>query len=45
LKDGESHPKILQHSAAIFPAFDHGAALKTERKMSHLNMYSIDMPL
>jgi len=40
-RDGESNPKILQHSAAFFPAFqsiDHDAALKIERKMSHLNI-------
>jgi len=39
--DGESNPKILQHSAAFFPAFgllDYGAALKIERKTSHLNI-------
>jgi len=51
--DGESNSKILQHSAAFFRRFDHGAALKIERKMSHLNIafdryassHSIDMPL
>jgi len=38
-RDGESNPKIQQHSAAfIFQRFDHSAALKTERKMSHLNI-------
>jgi len=39
-RDGEWNPKILQHSAAFFPAFrplDRGAALILERKMSHLN--------
>jgi len=36
--DGESNPKILQHSAAFFQHFDHGAALKIECKMSHLNI-------
>jgi len=36
--DGESKPKIMQHSAAFFQRFDHGAALKIERKMSHLNI-------
>jgi len=30
--------KNLQHSAAFFQRFDHGAALKTERKMSYLNI-------
>jgi len=41
-RNGESNPKILQHSAAFFPAFrpalDQSAALKIERKMSHLNI-------
>jgi len=36
--DGESNPKILQHFAAFFQRFDHGAALKIEGKMSHLNI-------
>jgi len=37
--DGESNPKTLQHSAAFFfQRFDHGAALKIKRKMSHLNI-------
>jgi len=36
--NGESNPKILQHSAAFFQHFDHDAALKIERKMSHLNI-------
>jgi len=37
-RDGESNLKILQHSAAFsFQRFDHGAALKIERKTSHLN--------
>jgi len=37
--DGESNPIILQHSAAFFfQRFDHSAALKTERKISHLNI-------
>jgi len=31
-------PKTLQHCAAYFQHFDHGAALKIERKMSHLNI-------
>jgi len=37
----ENELKILQHSATFFPAFrplDHGAALKLERKMLHLNI-------
>jgi len=33
----ENRTKILQHSAAYFQGFDYGAALKVERKMSHLN--------
>jgi len=36
-RNGKSNPKILQHSVALFPAFqllDYGAALKIERKMS-----------
>jgi len=37
-RDGESNSKILQHSAAFFQRFDHGAAVKMERKMSHLNI-------
>jgi len=37
-RDGKSTPKILQYSAAFFQLFDHGAALKIERKMSHLNI-------
>jgi len=38
-RDGESNPKILQHSAAFFfQRVDHDAALKIERKMSHLNI-------
>jgi len=40
-RDGEQNPQILQHSPAFFPAFrplDHGAALKIERKMLHLNI-------
>jgi len=40
-RDVESNPKILQHSAAffsVFQALDHGAVLKIERKMSHLNI-------
>jgi len=39
--DVELNPKILQHSAAFFPAFpplDHGAALKIKRKMSDINI-------
>jgi len=37
-RDGESNPKILQHYTAFFQRFDHGAALKTECKMSHINI-------
>jgi len=37
-RDGESNPKILQHSAAFFQRFDYGDALKIEGKMSHLNI-------
>jgi len=37
-RDGELNSKILQHSAAFFQRFDHGAALKIERKMSHFNI-------
>jgi len=40
-RDRESNPKTLQHAAAFFLAFrllDHDAALKIERKMSHLNI-------
>jgi len=37
-RDGESNPKIQQHFTAFFQRFDHGAALKIERKMSHLNI-------
>jgi len=36
--DGESNPKILQHPAAFFQRFDHGAALKIEHKMLYLNI-------
>jgi len=36
--DREPNPKILQHSAAFFQCFDHGAAVKIKRKMSHLNI-------
>jgi len=36
--DGESNPKILQHSTAFFQRFDHGVALKLERKLSHINI-------
>jgi len=32
-------PKILQHlTASFYQRFDHGAALKIECKISHLNM-------
>jgi len=34
----ESNPKILQHSTAFLQRFDHSAALKIKRKMSHLNI-------
>jgi len=37
-RHGESNPKIQQHSAAsaaFFHRYDHGAAPKIERKMSH----------
>jgi len=37
-RDGESNPKFLLHSAAFFQRFDHGIALKRERKMSYLNI-------
>jgi len=37
-RDGESSPIILQHFAVFFPAFDYDAALKIERKTSHLNI-------
>jgi len=39
-RDGEPNPKILQHSAVFFAfrPLDCGAALKIERKMSHLNI-------
>jgi len=37
-RDGESNPKILQHSAAFFQRFDYGAALKIECKMSDLTI-------
>jgi len=33
-RDGESNPKILQHSAASFQRFDHGAALKIEKNVA-----------
>jgi len=42
-RNGELNPKILQHSAAFFPAFrlhNYAAALNIERKMSHLNIAS-----
>jgi len=39
LRDGESNPKILQHSATLFSSISTtSAALKIERKMSHLNI-------
>jgi len=37
-RDGESNPKNLQILPLFFQRFDHGIALKTERKMSHLNI-------
>jgi len=37
-RDGESSPKILQHSIAFIQRFNYGAALKLQRKMSHLNI-------
>jgi len=37
-RGGEPNSKILQHSTAFFHRFDHGAALKIKRKMSHFNI-------
>jgi len=36
-RDGESNPKTAAFRC-FFQRFDHGAALKIERKMSHLNI-------
>jgi len=37
--DGESNPKILQHSAALYSSVStNGTALKIEHKMSHLKI-------
>jgi len=34
----ENRTQKLQNSAAFFQLFDHGAALKIKRKLSHLNI-------
>jgi len=36
--DGESNPIFCSISLLFFQRFDHGVALKIERKVSHLNI-------